>query len=203
MTEVQSDLGTLSNNVSDLKTDVSSIKTINEDFFKVSKDIKADVTAIKTINEESSKSVKNIDTQVSEINKTLKELNTNVQPQGQPSTTSHSLNVPKVADPTKYKTQIGPIDSSKSIPTDRLSSNSEKIKTALDKLPKVTNVSYQPLILDIPLTTDFFDFSFSLDLNGGSHAATVQSAKEISHALFSVFWVLSFSFLFIRTLRQW
>ena len=203
MTEVQSDLGTLSNNVLDLKTDVSSIKTINEDFLKVSKDIKADVTAIKTTNEESSKSVKNIDTQVSEINKTLKELNTNVQPQGQPSTTSNSLNVPKIADPTKYKTEIGPIDSSKSIPTDRLSGNSEKIKTALDKLPKVTNPSYQPLILDIPLTTDFFDFSFSLDLNGGSHAPTVQAAKEISHALFSVFWVISFSFLFIRTLRQW
>ena len=200
----------INTSLSDITSDVSDIKSNStaslSELQKITPslhEIKSDTQVIKDTASEQVKSLGNIDSTLTEVNTSLQDLKKNIIPNSPPSTQSYNLKLPTITDPNSYKTDIGPIDSSSSLPTEKISSTTEKIQNAVDKMPSVTVPTYDNLILNVPLHTDFYDFSFTLDLSGGRYHETVTKARNISHACFSIFWILSFTFLFIKTLRQW
>ena len=224
VSEIKTDTSTISSNtrslvsaaesintsLSDITSDVSDIKSNStaslSELQKITPalhEIKSDTQVIKDTASEQAKSLGNIDSTLTEVNTSLQDLKKNIIPNSPPSTQSYNLKLPTITDPNSYKTDIGPIDSSLSLPTEKISSTTEKIQNAVDKMPSVTVPTYDNLILNVPLNTDFYDFSFTLDLSGGRYHETVTKARNISHACFSIFWVLSFMFLFLKTLRQW
>lgn len=199
----------IKNNTDSIKADAAATKlntdTIkdNTNSIKTSADgIKTDTQGIKTTADGIKTDTQGINDKLVTQGKTLDDINKALSP----SVNSHSpvnINYPPVDPTTDYEQKIGPVSPDHNISTEGLQSKSDFFKENLENLPEIDSPSYKPLVLDIPLKTDFFDFSFSLDLNGGANSSTIKTAKSVSYSIFACFWVLSFCFLFIKTLRQW
>ena len=186
-------------NTDSIKETASGIKQNTDSIKEDTKGIKDDTKEIKDKTKEIKDDTKGINDKLEAQGQTLDEINTALNPSATylPPQTIVS---PGVAPASKYTA----VDTSNSnIDHTELDTKLQSYKEKLETLPQISIPSYKPLTLTVPLSTSFFDFTFSLDLNGGPHADTISSIKTISYSIFSCFWVLLFTFLFIKCLRQW
>ena len=199
----------IKNNTDSIKSDVASTK-LNTDAIKdLTAGIKSTADGIKSTADGLKSTADGIKSTADGINdkltaqgKTLDDINSALSPSA-PSNRIQNVDFVPVTPETKYEQKHGPISPDHNLSTDKVKQKSEDFKSKFENLPKITAPNYKPLVLNFPLSTDFYDFSFNLDLNGGPYAGTIASAKSLSYSIFSCFWVLTFCFLFIKSLRQW